>query len=86
MILRLEQQLATFTETLRTIGRELDETRAVATREKERVRTLEIQLREQAEDHERALGEERERAANDQDAQVSSIQASVFSFLDCIEC
>ena len=54
MILRLGQQLATFTETLRTLGRELDETRAVATREKEHVRTLEIQLREQAEGHERA--------------------------------
>ncbi|KAL7412917.1 hypothetical protein BDY24DRAFT_391588 [Mrakia frigida] len=56
----VKEQLATFNESLRTLGRELDETRSAASREKEKVRTLETQLREAAEDHERALNEERE--------------------------
>jgi uncharacterized protein YaaN involved in tellurite resistance len=63
--------MATFNETLKTLGRELDETRSAATREKEKVRSLEAQLQQAAEEHERALSEERERAQNEHAGNVS---------------
>jgi hypothetical protein len=56
----------------------LDETRSAALREKEKVRTLEQQLKDTMDDHERELGTERSRSTKQMNGQVSLLHLFMF--------